>query len=53
VTDTVTARVGVFNVFDETYGWWSDVSGLSTSSTVLDAYTQPGRNVSISLTLRL
>lgn len=53
VTDTVTARIGVFNVFDETYGWWSDVSGLSTSSTVLDAYTQPGRNVSISLTLRL
>jgi hemoglobin/transferrin/lactoferrin receptor protein len=53
VTDTVTARVGVFNVFDETYGWWSDVSGLSTTSTVLDAYTQPGRNVSVSLTLRL
>ena len=53
VTDKVTARVGVFNVFDETYGWWSDVSGLSTTSTVLDAYTQPGRNVSISLTLRL
>lgn len=53
VTDTVTARIGVFNVFDETYGWWSDVSGLSTTSTVLDAYTQPGRNVSISLTLRL
>jgi len=53
VTDTVTARVGVFNVFDETYGWWSDVSGLSTTSTVLDAYTQPGRTVSISLTLRL
>ena len=53
VTDAVTARIGVFNVFDETYGWWSDVSGLSTTSTVLDAYTQPGRNVSISLTLRL
>ena len=53
VTDAVTARIGVFNVFDETYGWWSDVSGLSTTSAVLDAYTQPGRNVSISLTLRL
>jgi len=53
VTDTVTARVGIFNVLDETYGWWSDISGLSTTSTVLDAYTQPGRNVSISLTLRL
>lgn len=53
VTDAVTARVGIFNVLDETYGWWSDISGLSTTSTVLDAYTQPGRNVSISLTLRL
>lgn len=53
VSDTVTARVGVFNLFDETYAWWSDISGLSASSSVLDAYTQPGRNVSLSLTLRL
>jgi len=53
VTDTVTARVGVFNLLDETYGWWSDVSGLSATSPVLDAYTQPGRNIAVSLTLRL
>lgn len=53
VTDTVTARVGVFNLFDESYAWWSDISGLSASSSVLDASTQSGRNVSLSLTLRL
>jgi hemoglobin/transferrin/lactoferrin receptor protein len=50
VTDRATLRVGAFNLTDETYAWWSDVRGLSAASTVLDAYTQPGRNVSVSLT---
>ena len=53
VTDRVTARVGVFNVLDETYGWWSDIRGVSNTSAVRDAYTQPGRNVGLNLTLRL
>lgn len=53
VTDQVTARVGVFNVTDEKYGWWSDIRGVAASSAVVDAYTQPGRNVGISLSLRL
>jgi hemoglobin/transferrin/lactoferrin receptor protein len=53
VTDTVTARAGVFNVFDETYAWWSDVRGVETSSDIKDAYTQPGRNFGLSLSLRL
>ena len=53
ITDQVTARVGVFNVFDETYSWWSDIRGVATSSTVRDAYTQPGRNIGVSLSLRL
>ncbi len=52
VTDQVTARVGVFNVFDERYSWWSDVSGVSNTSAIKDAYTQPGRNVAVSLALR-
>ncbi len=52
VNDRVTARAGVFNVFDETYSWWSDVRGVAASSAVLDAYTQPGRNVGLSLALR-
>jgi hemoglobin/transferrin/lactoferrin receptor protein len=53
VTDTVTARVGVFNALDEKYAWWSDVRGVAATSAVLDAYTQPGRNVGVSLSLRL
>jgi hemoglobin/transferrin/lactoferrin receptor protein len=53
VTERATLRAGAFNVFDETYGWWSDVRGLSAASTVKDAYTQPGRNFGLSLTLRL
>ena len=49
----LTTGTGAFNVLDETYGWWSDVRGLSAASTVKDAYTQPGRNFGVSLTLRL
>ena len=52
LSDRVTARAGVFNVFDETYGWWSDIRGLSNTSAVKDAYTQPGRNFGLSLALR-
>lgn len=52
VDERVTARAGVFNVLDETYSWWSDVRGVAANSTVIDAYTQPGRNVGLSLALR-
>ena len=52
VNDRVTARVGLFNLLDETYSWWSDVRGVAATSAVLDAYTQPGRNVGLSLALR-
>lgn len=52
VTDGLTARAGLFNLLDETYAWWSDVRGLAATSTVTDAYTQPGRNVSVSLSYR-
>lgn len=52
VNEQVTARAGVFNVFDEKYSWWSDVRGVSGTSAVLDAYTQPGRNFGVSLALR-
>ncbi len=53
VTDRVTARIGAFNLTDETYGWWSDIRGVAASSAARDAYTQPGRNVGLSLSLRL
>lgn len=52
ITDAATLRAGIFNATDETYWWWSDARGLSASSTVLDAYTQPGRNYSVSLSYR-
>lgn len=52
LNERVTARAGVFNVLDETYSWWSDVRGVAATSAVLDAYTQPGRNLGLSLALR-
>ncbi len=48
----LTLRAGVFNILDEKYAWWSDVRGLASTSTVTDAYTQPGRNASVSLSFR-
>lgn len=53
LTDSLTLRAGIFNLTNKKYWWWSDVRGQSTSSPVLDAYTQPGRNASASLTWRL
>lgn len=52
VTDWAALRVGAFNLTDEKYTWWNDVRGVSSSSLVLDAYTQPGANYSASLTLK-
>jgi hemoglobin/transferrin/lactoferrin receptor protein len=52
LTDRATLRAGLFNATDETYWWWSDVRGVSASSAVVDAFTQPGRNVSASISYR-
>jgi hemoglobin/transferrin/lactoferrin receptor protein len=52
VIDGLTLRAGVFNILDTKYAWWSDVRGLASTSTVTDAYTQPGRNASVSLSYR-
>lgn len=52
LTDDATLRVGVFNLTDEKYWWWSDARGLDISNTALDAYTQPGRTYSASLSYR-
>ena len=52
IGEAVTLRAGVFNLLDAKYAWWSDVRGLAANSTVADAYTQPGRNASVSATLR-
>jgi len=52
VIDGLTLRAGIFNILDKKYAWWSDVRGLSATSAVTDAYTQPGRNASVSLSYR-
>lgn len=52
IVDGLTLRGGVFNILDKKYAWWSDVRGLASTSTVTDAYTQPGRNASVSLSYR-
>ncbi|WP_026091605.1 TonB-dependent hemoglobin/transferrin/lactoferrin family receptor [Blastomonas sp. AAP53] len=48
----VTLRAGLFNLTNATYAWWADVRGLASTTTIADAFTQPGRNGSVSLTYR-
>jgi hemoglobin/transferrin/lactoferrin receptor protein len=52
IIDGLTLRGGVFNILDKKYAWWSDVRGLASTSAITDAYTQPGRNASVSLSYR-
>lgn len=51
LTSALTLRAGVFNLTNEKYAWWSDVRGIATTQPV-DAWTQPGRNASVSLAYR-
>lgn len=53
VADGVTARAGLFNIFDKKYFWWSDVRGLTSTSAIRDAFSQPGRNIGLSLAFTL
>lgn len=48
----VTLRAGLFNLTNAKYAWWADVRGLASTTTIADAFTQPGRNGSVSLTYR-
>ncbi len=41
-------NAGVFNVTDRKYWVWTDVRGLSSTSPVLDAFTQPGRTFAVN-----
>ncbi|MET0295054.1 MAG: TonB-dependent hemoglobin/transferrin/lactoferrin family receptor [Phenylobacterium sp.] len=52
INENFTLRAGLFNITDETYAYWGDVAGLAATSTVTDAYTQPGRNGRVSLSIR-
>lgn len=49
VNKNVTVNAGVFNVFDRKYFAWTDVRSLSPSYAQIDAYSQPGRNATISV----
>lgn len=42
-------NAGIYNLTDKKYWNWADVRGVASNSTVLDAYTQPGRNLRVSL----
>lgn len=52
LTDSLTVRGGVFNLTDRKYWLWQDIRGLAATSTVRDAYSQPGRNGSVSISYR-
>jgi hemoglobin/transferrin/lactoferrin receptor protein len=54
VTEAASLRLGIFNATDETYWHWSDVrgTGLTPTSVSRDAFTQPGRNFSVSVAYR-
>jgi hemoglobin/transferrin/lactoferrin receptor protein len=52
ITENFTLRAGLFNITDARYAVWGDVAGLAATSAVIDAYTQPGRNGRVSLTVR-
>ncbi|MXO90803.1 TonB-dependent hemoglobin/transferrin/lactoferrin family receptor [Altererythrobacter aquaemixtae] len=52
IAEMVTLRAGIFNITDKKYAYWSDVRGLTTASTITDAYTQPGRNASASVSIQ-
>lgn len=49
INDNFSVRAGVFNITDETYAYWNDGRGLAETSTITEAFTQPGRNFSVSL----
>ncbi len=44
-------NMAVVNLTDKKYWNWSDVRGIASNSTVLDAYTQPGRHFNVSLVM--
>lgn len=55
IGSAITLRAGLFNILDATYTEWADIRGLADTSAnraVADAWTQPGRNMSLSLTAR-
>ncbi|MFC7049664.1 TonB-dependent hemoglobin/transferrin/lactoferrin family receptor [Emcibacter nanhaiensis] len=49
ITPDLALRAAVFNLTDKEYWLWEDVRGYNAETSYLQRYTQPGRNVSVSL----
>jgi hemoglobin/transferrin/lactoferrin receptor protein len=49
ISKTLRLNAGISNLTNRKYWNWSDVRGLSSTAVNLDAYTQPGRAVNVSL----
>ena len=48
-SERVSINAGIFNLFDRKYAWWADVRGMAADSTIIDAFTQPGRHISVAV----
>ena len=51
--DSLSLRLGVFNLFDEEYAHWQNIQGLnavSSADTIANAY-QPGMNIRLGFTV--
>jgi len=46
---SLSVSAGINNLTDKKYWRWSDVRGIAANSTVLDAYTAPGRQFQLAL----
>ena len=42
-------NAGIYNLTDKKHWRWADVRGLAANASFMDAYTQPGRAVRVSL----
>ncbi|MGV8995787.1 MAG: TonB-dependent hemoglobin/transferrin/lactoferrin family receptor [Parvibaculaceae bacterium] len=52
VMPAFTINAGIYNLTDEKYWMSQDVRGVAYNSTVLDRYSQPGRNFAVNTTVR-
>jgi len=52
INEYLDLRAGIYNLTDETYWRWSDVSLFSPDNPMLDLLSRPGRNFSISVRLQ-
>jgi len=42
-------NAGIYNLTDKKHWRWADVRGLAANANFIDAYSQPGRSVRVSL----